>query len=228
MKKKLIIETAGKAYLESKNGDKEITVISRNGESTQRHFIVSENNDEIWDKVHSDKRFDVYNQYQFYLSKKNVTELQDSVDLKQMLPVMIADAFQPESEFAEAVNESVAPTKQGDSNFASRAAVLTAADRLEDALFDFVFNPLNSTDKDERRKGLIRSALLFQGGIEGVSTTLYFVGNRFQVNPEHDPIEEIKEAIFENNTTDVDLELPFNGMYHYAGFSVPEGEVFDD
>lgn len=227
--KNIVIETISKTYVEDKNGTLEF-VISNGGSAKKHTFNVFDVIDDAWDFIYQNweaehgQRFDTYKDYQVYLAPRSFQESKQTIELNRMLPVLLAEPFNPDAEFATLVNEAEAPHKQYESSFMTRAAILTAADKLQDELQNIIFDQLSSDDVNVRRKGLIRSALLFHDP-DDVATELDFAGIAIQDGTTKTPLELIKEAVRRNNLEEV--EAP-DSRLHYAGFVFTEEEVFDD
>ena len=168
--KKLMFETMKKMYVEDNDGDTTLTIVNRTGEE-EHTFKVFDNYEDGWNYAFDEVPDHIYRNYDFYVSNKDTEQLSDKVELEHFVHVLMATPFNSYDEFREIVYDMVNPLH----GFEASGYMLLGAGKLENAVYHFICDLLESEDLLTRRKGLVRSAL-FLPNLESDHFSFFGIG----------------------------------------------------
>lgn len=253
--KKIVIETMEKMYVENDKGNKIITLEwpkwefdyseKRTSVTEQRKFTVfdikpsdkldDENLQEAWDFVLDtyEKPFEEepigkvfgkeYGAFRHFITPRKMIKIEEQVDMSSLMEIFIGAAWDQDIPFSFWVNEL--DSEMGRDNFYQRSLLLYGAEKIEKEISDYCWNLLEDDDLNIRRKGLIRSAVLFNNK-EDFANKLVEYGEKAMSNRERfNPKKELEMLIINNQ---VPIEENDNRLWYSDRFCFSRKEIFED
>lgn len=220
--KKLIIETIDHVYVEDEQGNVELAINQVGKTVRNAKFRVFDDMRNAWDYINDVVPHCKFNVFDYYVTGKKVHSLEESVEMSELLNVLVYAPWNNNTEFKELIWDEVDQGEPMNRGFGMRGSILMGADFIQKELRQYIWSLLESKDVLVRRKGLVRSALL-------LPDRDWIAGTMFDINLERErgkstPLETLKAALKSNGEYPEDDE----NILRIGNLTFNSNKVLDD